>query len=167
MIKKIIKCSQCGAVLGPGEGNCNYCGTVFSQSKEKKKTKISLKEFGWENLLIPNIIGIIFIYLLGWFYEDINYWLDNMAILIWAVILPLWILSLTSIWIRKKGQYLIGILVSILIFISHFSIIMYFRKWHFNDDYLGIAAMFSGIVLLAWIAGRITHYFIRLYISKY
>lgn len=167
VIKKSMKCQQCGATVTSESEQCEYCGTQFynpANQPEVKKKKSLLRDFGWKGILSLNIIGIIFLYTLGWFFEDKEYWLDDTAIVIWAVILPLWIIVMTFFWFRKRGSILIGFILNLAIFGIHLLVIMSFRRWHFNDDYLGIAAMFAGIAFGAWILGRILHHLARLYI---
>ncbi|MCP5104986.1 MAG: MFS transporter [bacterium] len=166
IIKKGMKCQQCGAAVTGDSEKCEYCGTVFYSTDEttkEKKIKTVLKDFGWKGILYLNIIGIIFIYSLGWFFEDKEYWLDDTAIVLWAVILPLWIILMTFFWFRKKGTIIIGFILSLAIFGIHILLIMSFERWHFNDDYAGIAAMFAGIALGAWILGRFFHHLVRVY----
>jgi hypothetical protein len=164
---KSLKCQQCGAAVTTDSEKCEYCGTVFYSTDEQKKEikkKTLLKDFGWKGILYLNIIGIIIIYSLGWFYEDKEYWLDDTAIVIWAVILPLWIIVMTFFWFCKRGSIIIGFFLNLAIFGIHLLLIMSYEHRNFNDDYLGIAAMFAGIAFGAWILGRILHHLARIYV---
>ena len=170
-IKNIsLKCPQCGAPLLKDSNKCNYCGTEFDIISEKKiKRKLlvkGLKDFGWKALLPVNIAGILILYIWGWILEDKDYWLEDKAIIVWSVIMPLWILIMTFFWLKKSGAVLIGFIVNILIFGSHLLIIMIYENWHFNDDYAGIAAMFAGIAFGAWMLGRFLHYLVRNRINR-
>jgi ribosomal protein L40E len=167
LIKQVQKCQQCGAPVNQDAESCQYCGTEF-YSPEKhqagKKKKALLKDFGWKGILALNIAGIIIIYTLGWFFEDKQYWLDTTATLIWAVPLPLWIVVMTFYWFRPRGTLITGFIIGIVLFAAHFLLILSYENWHVNDDYIGIAAMFAGIALGAWILGRILHHMARIYI---
>ena len=170
-IKNInLKCPQCGAPLSKDSNKCDYCGTEFdiviSGKKIKRKSLFMLKDFGKKGLLPIIIAGILIFYTWGWILEDKEYWLEDKAIIVWSVMMPLWILILTFSWLKKRGALLIGLLVNTLIFGSHLLIIMIYENWHFNDDYAGIAAMFAGIAFGAWILGRFLHYLVRIRINR-
>ena len=169
MITKNLKCQQCGAPVTGDSEECRYCGTRFyspDNKKKEKRKKSLLKDFGWKGILYLNITGIIIIYSLGWFFEDTEYWLDDTAIFIWAVMLPLWIMVMTFFWFRERGAIIIGFIINLAIFVIHYIVILSFERWHFNDDYLGISAMFAGIAFGAWILGRIFHHLARVYYSS-
>ena len=86
--------------------------------------------------------------------------------MIWAIVLPFWILVFNSLWANRWGAILTGIIISILIFGIHLLIMTYSRGWNFNDDYAGIAGMYSGIVLISWLLGRLIHLGIRKSMNK-
>jgi hypothetical protein len=170
IINKSIICYQCGAPVPQESMKCQYCGTEFGviDAEAPQKKKKLLKDFGWRGMapFSLNIIGILILYSIGWILEDKQYWLDDSAIVFWAVLLPLWILIMTFIWSQKKGAIIIGFILCLIIFGVHLLLIMMFERWHFNDDYLGIAVLFASIPLGSWIVGRVLHHLVRIKINK-
>jgi len=155
-----FKCPSCSAPVDIDATECEFCGIKISKTINGKIIT-PVKDFGIKNFLPAILIIGIGIYIYGWYFEDTKYWLNDTAIIIWSVMLPIWIILSTIIWKNKWGAILYGIIFSIAIFIFHFLIIAYYRSWHFNDDYFGIAGMFSGIILGAWLLGRLFHSIIR------
>ncbi len=158
----IHKCPSCSAPINLEAKECEFCGAEFLISDKGKIIK-NIKDFGAKSNWFFGLIlfGVVTFYILGWFFEDTNYWLNDKAVIIWLVILPIWILTVTSVWANKWGAILYGVIISLLIFISHTIIMGYYRNWHFNDDYFGISGMFAGGVLGAWLTGRLIHYLIK------
>jgi len=112
------------------------------------------------------ITGIIAIYAWGWFLEDKVYWLRTEAVLVWSLALPLWTIVLTALWRIRGGAILTGFIAAVLIFAVHTLVPASMAHWNFNDDYVGIAGIFSGIHLASWLIGRGIHHTIRKNISK-
>lgn len=167
LIKRVQKCQQCGAPVSQDAEVCQYCSTEFYSPQKHKtgqKKKSLLKDFGWKGIFYPLIAGIIILYTLGWFYEDKQYWLDTRAILIWAVLLPLWIVSMTFFWFQRKGTIITGVITGVVLLAVHFLLILSYENWNINDDYIGISALFAGIPLAAWMLGRFLHHMARIYI---
>jgi len=121
-------------------------------------------EFGLSRsklLLGLTAAGSIILYLVGWLLEDRQYLLATNAVVVWAGILPLWLLTGAATWRTPKVVWPIGLVIASLIFLLHLGLTVII-KGRFNDDYAGIAAMFAGFALAGWLAGRWLHLGIRL-----
>lgn len=165
MIK--LSCPACAAPVSHEADSCEYCRIEFNAMVNGKIVK-RLKDFGikskYFNLIL--LLGAITLYISGWIYEDLDYWLNNTAIFIWAGFLPLWLLLTNSIWQSRWGAILLGLLLSIIIFAVHVILMGYFNNWHFNDDYFAIAGLFAGISFVASFTGRGVHSIIRKALNK-
>jgi hypothetical protein len=106
--------------------------------------------------ILACFVGAIIIYIIGWFFEDTVYWLDTTAVVIWAGVLPLWMLAFSYTWRTSKGQWYPGLLFSILLFLIHLSIMWVIDRYIY-DDSVGISAEFAGAALGGWILGRLLH----------
>jgi hypothetical protein len=121
-------------------------------------------EFGLGNgklLLGLTAAGSVILYLAGWLLEDMQYLLATNAVIVWAGILPFWLLMGAAIWRTSRTVWPIGLVIAALIFLFHLGLTVII-KGRFNDDYAGIGAMFAGFALAGWLAGRWLHLGIRI-----
>ena len=165
-IVNAIKCSSCGASIASDAQQCHYCGVWLVSVLNKRTARPTLDsdagEFGVQGYppLVLGIVGALVLYTTGWFFEDTQYWLDEKAMLIWGVAIPVWLGLVGTVWQSAHNGWLLGIVVALPIFVIHL-IVMWVIRGQLNDDYVGIAAIFSGLVLAGWILGRLTHLLIR------
>jgi hypothetical protein len=106
------------------------------------------------------LVGGLGIYLTGWLFEDLTYWLEDEAVFLWVVILPLWLLLTAVFWQTDRRGWTVGLVLALPIFVAHVFVIWLIRG-RLNDDHVGIAAMVAGAALLGWIFGRVLHHAIR------
>lgn len=167
--------------------HCPYCNgsflVTFDESSEsvtgppaqRRSSPLSVLfppagagEFGLSHnklLLGLTAAGSLILYLIGWLLEDRQYLLDANAVIVWAGILPLWLLLAAAIWRTSRVVWPAGVAIATLIFLLHLGLTVVI-KGRFNDDYAGIAAMFAGVALAGWLAGRWLHLGIRLVRAK-
>lgn len=99
------------------------------------------------------LAGIGLLYGLGWFYEDTRYWLDTRAVLIWSVALPLWLAAGGGLFrLAPLGGFLLGLTMGVVVLLVH-TVVMTLVDGHFNDDHLGISALYGGACWLGWSLG--------------
>lgn len=99
-----LNCPSCSAPVSKESNICNYCGVEFS-TIVNGRTVNRLKDVGIKSKFFNWIIilGVIILYISGWIYEDLEYWLNSTAIFIWAGLLPLWLL-LTNSYGKAVGE---------------------------------------------------------------
>jgi hypothetical protein len=147
---------------------CDYCGSWFADEgriRQQVRRKPSLTpeqlraaDFGVKGsgTILVCFLGAVIIYAVGWYFEDLVYWLDTTAVVIWAIVLPVWMLVFSYTWRASKGQWYPGLIFSIPLFLIHLSI-MWAVDRHIYDDSVGISAEFAGAALGGWILGRVLH----------
>jgi hypothetical protein len=174
------QCPECGAPVAPHTKQCAYCGSWLEdhsghipiESIEAKappprqlpdlKLSPGVAEFGFSGQLPLALafVGGLGIYFTGWLFEDLAYWLEDKAVFIWVVILPLWLFLTALSWQTDRRAWTAGLVLAIPIFAMHIFVIWLVRG-RLNDDHFGIAAMVAGTSLLSWILGRVLHHGIR------
>jgi len=164
----VMKCAYCDTTSlvtvdddGEAKGKA-YIQQVSTKPAQPKMPR-GAAEFGLKSgkLPIAAAIGALVLYLIGWFFEDTQYFLATEAMIIWVGILPLWLLGAALVWQTRQQVWWLGVGISILILLLHTAIPSFIRG-RFNDDYLGIASMFAGAALAGWLLGRWLHWGIRL-----
>ncbi|MGD8759993.1 MAG: zinc ribbon domain-containing protein [Anaerolineales bacterium] len=170
------ECPHCAAPLVPGSRQCSYCGTWMAESTDTSSAEGSAQvnrtfswrlppgagEFGirgWAPIAV-GLAGATLLYALGWKFEDIRYWLDLKAALIWAGALPAWLLLVAFLWRPKRLGWPAGLAFAVTIFLLHLAIMFALRR-RLNDDQVGIAALYAGAALAGWLLGRASHYLAR------
>jgi hypothetical protein len=170
------ECPRCGATFAPGSRQCSYCGTWMAESTDTPSAEGSAQskrtftwrlppgagEFGirgWVPIAV-GLAGAALLYALGWQFEDIRYWLDAKAALIWASALPAWLLLAAFLWRPKRLGWVAGLAIAAPIFLLHLAV-MYALRRRLNDDQVGIAALYAGAALVGWLLGRALHYLAR------
>ena len=176
MVLKLRKCPNCGAPVPLNEFHCAYCDSWFDESPPFptpiKPTitpeQLLAADFGVKGkwLLWVCFIGAAILYGIGWMFEDLTYWLDTTAVVIWAGTQPVWIAFWSFLWRRRKGDWLPGFLFGITQFGIHMALIFCIDR-HINDDGVGISAVFAGATLGGWLVGRIGHVWLQRVRSKY
>ena len=169
-------CPQCGAPVETSSLQCEYCGTWFDKAgnvkPEKSKTLHKIAsisrlpsgagEFGISSRYLPAVGALIafILYIVGWFFEDTQYWLDETAMTIWIGALPLWLFVITLVWRSSRGMLVGGLVISLIVFVTHVAIILMIRGrlW---DDHIGIAVVVAVASLIGWFLGRLVHSIIR------
>ena len=172
---KSLECNKCGASLEENATRCEFCGTWYEGNQQVVSTQnlsdrivsfFSLPqgvgEFGisHERFFLISSLIIFGIYMLGWSFEDPEYWLDEKAILIWMGLMPLVLLAAALIWSTKQRAVLLGLVNSALLFIVHL-IIIWSIQGSLWDDHVGIAAMVASGAFAGWTIGRLAHKIIR------
>ncbi|MEM7018424.1 MAG: hypothetical protein AAF512_13915 [Pseudomonadota bacterium] len=152
-------CSGCGQVFVPGTTECEYCGRALVPSGLAS----SAGDFGVRHVAWPSIGLLIasIIYMSGWLFEDTRYWLDERAILIWAGAVPFWLLLVALFWQPYWGGWLMGFAIGLPILLGHTGMMWVMDDFHFQDDHIGIAAMFAGAAFGGWMLGRLLHLIIQ------
>ena len=164
-----MKCAYCDTTslvtLGEDERSKSKPHTHHQKPTKPPQPKMphGAAEFGLKSakLSIVASVGALIFYLVGWLFEDTQYFLATEAMIFWVGILPLWLLIFALIWQTRQQVWWIGLGISIVILLLHTGIPSLIRG-RFNDDYLGIAAMFAGVALVGWLLGRWLHWGIRL-----
>ncbi len=159
----VLKCSYCNTtslvtVDGPVEVGEKTVGARLA----KLRLEPGIGEFGIGGGKILALVagGSLLLYAVGWLLEDTRYFLDTWAVLIWAGVLPLWLLALAAIWRTSGPAWLVGLAIALPILGLH-TLIPTIIRGRFNDDYLGIGAIFAGAVLTGWLLGRWLHLGLR------
>ncbi|MCB0033848.1 MAG: hypothetical protein KDE51_07510 [Anaerolineales bacterium] len=162
----MIKCDYCGATsLARVEHDDDDDGyEIIERPKITPAPTYDPQkgEFGIQAswfLPVTAVVALL-IYLIGWGYEDTEYWLSTASIVIWGVLLPLWLLLMALIWRPKWGEWLLGLAFAVPVFVFHVlaaSII----DGRLNDDLVGIGAMYAGAALAGWLIGRGLHLVIK------
>jgi len=172
---EILECKKCGAALEENTIQCVYCGARYDGGQiiespgnlpSKPISFFNLPqevgEFGISHDRFFLIIALIIfgVYMLGWFFEDLEYWLADQAILIWMGLMPVLLLIAALVWKTNRKTLLIGLANSGLLFLLHLLIIWSIRGslW---DDHIGIAAMVAAGSFTGWLLGRLGHLLIR------
>lgn len=172
---KSRECENCGASLEKNSLQCPYCGTWYEGNKrgisvpDRQNKNISLLtlpkgvgEFGIskKQFIITGITIALILYVLGWFFEDLQYWLNETAMLIWVGILPVWVFSIALLCRVKWEITLYALGISLAIFLIHMGVIWAIRGslW---DDHVGIAALVGSSWFAGWLLGRLAHRMIR------
>jgi hypothetical protein len=105
-------------------------------------------------------VGGLGLYLIGWLFEDLTYWLEDEAVFIWVVLLPLWLFLSALVWRSERRGWTAGLVLALPMFTAHVFVIWLIRG-RLDDDHFGIAAMVAGAALLGWLLGRGLHHGIR------
>ena len=172
---KSRECNKCGASLKENETQCSYCGTWYEDdqqviSVQNLSGKIvsffdlpqGVGEFGISNnrYFAVSTLIIIAVYLLGWYFEDPAYWLDDTAVLIWMGLLPILTFVMALLWQTDQKVVMVGLAISFIIFFIHVLTIWAIRGslW---DDHIGIASMVGTGSFAGWFFGRLAHIIIR------
>lgn len=178
MGKKDMKtrdCEKCGAPLEKNKLQCTYCGTWYEGNKSgisgrsrpvEVKSILNLPkgvgEFGISSNLffVMGVTVTIVLYVLGWFFEDQQFWLNETAMLIWVGIIPIFLFGVALLWRVTRKVMLYGLAISLMVFLMHVFVIWVIRGdlW---DDHVGIAAIVAGSSLAGWLLGRLGHGMIR------
>ena len=176
MALESYECPQCGAAVKENATQCEYCGTWLRQVDTAKSQKskggesfyLPLKlpagvgEFGTTNRVLKtgSLVLALGLYVVGWFLEDTQYWLDERAMLIWVGILPLWLFGVALMWRSNRMVLGVGLLLALGEFIAHVAVIFTIRGslW---DDHIGIASLVAGTSLAGWLLGRVLHAVLR------
>ncbi len=169
-------CPKCGSSVKTGSLQCEYCGTWFDKEGRAKPQKpknidkmramlrlpIGVGEFGIssQHLTTVGIVIALGLYVVGWFFEDTQYWLDEVAMTVWVGVLPLWLFGVAFVWRSDRMVLAGGLLVALVEFVAHIVIILVIRGrlW---DDHVGIAGIVAGASLVGWLLGRLLHGIIR------
>ena len=169
-------CPNCGASVKTNSLQCEYCGTWFNKTGRSKPQKsrsidkmramlrlpIGVGEFGIssQHLTTVGIAITIGLYVAGWFFEDTQYWLDEVAMTVWVGVLSLWLFGVAFVWRSNRVVLVGGLLIALVEFTAHVVIILAIRGrlW---DDHIGIAGMVAGASLAGWLLGRLLHAIIR------
>ncbi len=169
------ECENCGAALEKNRQQCAYCGTwyenggraIFARSRPKKIASIAnlpqgVGEFGVSSnwLFVAGAVIALMLYILGWFFEDTQYWLNETAMLIWAGIMPLWLFGIALLWQASRKIAWYGLGISLVVFLGHILMIWIIRG-NLWDDHVGIAGMVASTSLVGWLLGRLAHRMIR------
>jgi len=173
---KTRECENCGASLEKEDLQCAYCGTWYEGNENEisdhnPPSKVisilnlpqGIGEFGISSNLFW-VIGIIIItvlYVLGWFFEDKQYWLNGKALFIWVGIMPMCLFGVALLWQVTRKVMLYGLVFSLVVFLLHIFVIWKIRG-NLWDDHYGIAAIVAGSLLAGWTLGRVGHRIIRL-----
>jgi hypothetical protein len=175
MTMKVRECENCGASLADNDLQCRYCGTWY----EKNHAELSgyqrpnvinsmlnmpqgIGEFGISHnlFLVLGITIALGLYILGWLFEDKQFWLNETAMLIWVGIMPITLFVFALLWRENRKVLLSGLVFSVVIFFVHLLIIWIIRG-NLWDDHVGIAAIVACSSLAGWLLGRIGHRIIR------
>jgi len=183
-----IECPECGAPLPNDVKRCAYCNSwlreapkdpaptsdtrdpapasdsrVPDPSPKRPRLALGEREFGLSGWWPAGVAaaGAAVLYGIGWLLEDPTYWLDQRAIAVWAVLLPLWQCAIALVWRAPRRGWLPGLLIAATIFTLHLAI-PWWLGGRINDDLIGIGGAFAGGALAGWLAGRLLHYWIRL-----
>lgn len=171
-----LECINCGAPIQRHTTCCAYCGTNFENRERlfpnRYRIKIfdalfnqsvGVKEFGVSNSIFPvaGLCSVFILYVLGWFFEDTQYWLNKTALTIWVGIIPVILFVVSLFWSTERKVIYIGFGLTSAIFIVHILVIWMIRGdlW---DDHVGIAAVVAGAMLISWTFGRALHAIFRL-----
>ena len=175
MAMKTRECEKCGASLEKNELQCAFCGTWYEGNKRVISARIhtnkvvsilnlpqGIGEFGISSnrFFVVGVTITMVLYVLGWFFEDQQYWLNETAMLIWVGIMLMCLFGFSLLWrVARKGM-MYGFVISIVIFLMHMLVIWVIRGdlW---DDHIGIAAMVAGSSFAGWLLGRLVHEMIR------
>ena len=172
---KTRECENCGASLEKDALQCAYCGTWYEKSQEESSPQsLSRKffsiaslppgkgEFGVKKTTFFKAGGIMaaVLYAVGWLFEDQHYWLEEKALVAWMGILPLWLFFIAFLWRVNRRVVFHGLVISIIIFLSHIIVIWQIQGYVW-DDHVGIAAMIAAGSLVGWLLGRLLHAVIR------
>ena len=172
---KSRECEKCGAPLEKDTLNCVHCGTWYegnkrvgsAQDRQKKLVSIQnlpqgMGEFGISstNFFVTGVTITFLFYVLGWFFEDQQYWLNKTAMLIWVGIMPLCLFGIALLWRVARKVIVYGLIISLVVFLMHLAVIWAIRGdlW---DDHVGIAAMVASSSFAGWLLGRLVHGIIR------
>ena len=175
MNNKSRECEKCGAPLEIDASQCTYCGAWYEDNKReisphyRQNIIVSILnlpqgigEFGISSnrFFVSGLTITLVLYVLGWFFEDPQYWLNEKAILIWVGIIPMWLFSVALLWHAYRKVVLYALVISLVVFLVHMIVIWIIRGslW---DDHVGIAALVAGSWLAGWILGRLVHGIIR------
>jgi len=152
-----------------------HCGAWFEEGSAVRGSALSSSllrffavlppdagEFGLGNplaLLVGlSLAGVM--YALGWFLEDRRYWLAPGAVATWAAALPIWLGLVAFIWRTRRKAWPFGFGIALALLAIHLGIMGLIRG-HFNDDMLGIAAVYAALALAGWLLGRLAHLALR------
>jgi hypothetical protein len=169
------ECEKCGASLAENDLQCRYCGTWYEANKAElsgyKRSNIfnsilnlpqGMGEFGISNnlFLVVGIAITLVLYGFGWLFEDQQFWLNETAMLIWVLVMPLTLFVIAILWRVTRKDMLFGLAYSLVVFLVHIIIIWAIRGelW---DDHYGIAAFVACSSLAGWVLGRLGHGIIR------
>lgn len=164
----MIKCDYCGATsiahFEHEEDDDGY--EIIERPKitpqPDRLVDPTLGEFGIQAgwyLPVTAVVAFV-IYLIGWGYEDTQYWLSTASIVIWAGVLPLWLLVVALAWRPRWGEWLMGLAFGVSVFVFHI-IAAWIIDGRLNDDLVGIGAMYGGAALVGWVVGRGLHWVIK------
>jgi len=138
MTRNTRECENCGASLEKSAFQCAYCGTWYENgegviSARNYPNKIlsimnlpqDIGEFGISSnlLFVAGAIIALALYVLGWYFEDTLYWLNETAMLIWVGIVPIWLFGVALLWQVPRKAVLYGLIISIIVFIIHILVI--------------------------------------------
>jgi hypothetical protein len=172
---KTRECEKCGAPIEKNKFQCSYCGTWYEGSKSgissrtppiKKESILNLPqgigEFGFSSntFFVLGVTITIALYILGWLFEDHQYWLNDTAMLIWVGILPICLFGFALLWRVTRKVMWYGLVISLMVFLLHVFVIWVIRG-NLWDDHIGIAAIVAGPSLAGWLLGRLGHGIIR------
>ena len=166
---------KCGASIEKNALQCAYCGTWYEGGKKGAPAKSSPGkrlsmfklpsgegEFGVSNsrFFVMGALTTAILYVLGWLFEDRQYWLDEKALWIWVGAIPIGLFCIAFLWRANHKVVMIGFAVSLVVFLAHISVIWIMRGslW---DDHVGIASMIAGASLAGWLLGRLGHGMVR------
>ena len=167
-------CPECGASVPRRTEQCPYCGTWFEAAAKNMSSAAPVEivpapslhpeagAFGVQSrgFLVGGLCGALVLYLIGWFFEDPEYWLADAAIWMWAVAEPAWLFLIALGLQTRRGVILSGVAFAVVQFAVHLAVIGVIAG-RVQDDYVGIAAMFAGAALGGWLLGRMLHRIIR------
>ena len=177
-----LECPECGAPVAADATQCEYCNSFLGRSKASPAERGATRdpspptkptwnwprlapgegEFGFWGWWPATVAagGAAVLYGAGWFLEDTTYWLDDRAITVWAVLLPLWLCAWAAAWRAPRRGWLPGFLIAATMFAFHMAIPWLLRN-RLNDDLVGIGAAFAAGALAGWLVGRIIHFCLR------
>jgi len=173
---KSRECEKCGAPLEKNGLQCVHCGTWYEGNKRMDSAQdyqnklVSIlnlppgkEEFGISStrFFVTGLTITFLFYVLGWFFEDKQYWLNETAMLIWVGIMPLCLFGIALLWRVDRKVMVYGLVISLVVFLIHLAVIWAIRG-NLWDDHVGIAAMVAGSSFAGWLLGRLVHIMIRL-----
>jgi len=150
-----MNCPNCGASQPPVDGCCGYCGGVLSTTGEGQPAALvsTVSGGGGARGWTLCLLGMGVLYGLGWVFEDTRYWLDTRAVILWGGVLPLWLVLWGGLLGRRPlAGFLTGLGLALGVLLVH-TLAMTLVDGHFNDDHLGISALYGGACLLGWLLG--------------